>query len=50
MIKDIKEINWKSIIFPVATINLKNGQSYKFIIFNKQRFIKCYGELCLNNC
>ena len=39
----IKEI-WKWIIFPVATVNMKNGELYKFIIFNKSRFIKLFQE------
>lgn len=41
---EIKEITWKWIVFPVATVLMKNGESYKFIIFNKKRFKKCFGE------
>ena len=33
-LKEIKEISWKWIIFPVATVDMKNGERYKFIIFN----------------
>ena len=43
-IDEIKDISWKWIIFPVATIELKNGESYKFIIFNKSRFEKWFCE------
>ena len=41
---EIKEIDWKWIIFPVATFFMKNGESYKFIIFNKRRFEKWFCE------
>ena len=37
---EIKEITWKWIVFPVATVFMKNGEAYKFIIFNKRRFEK----------
>ena len=42
--QEIKEILWKWIVFPVATVNMKNGEHYKFIIFNKPRFEKCFQE------
>ena len=41
---EIKEISWKQIIFPVATISLKNGEAFTFIIFNKSGFEKCLKE------
>ena len=41
---EIKEITWKWIVFHVATVFMKNGESYKFIIFNKRRFEKWFGE------
>ena len=41
---EIKEITWKWIVFPVATVFMKNGESYKFIIFNKRRFENRFGE------
>ena len=41
---EIKEITWKQIVFPVATVFMKNGEAYKFIIFNKTRFKKCFQE------
>ena len=43
-LNEIKEINWKRIIFPVATFFMKNGESYKFIIFHKRRFKKWFCE------
>lgn len=41
---DIKELTWKRVIFPVATFGMKNGDAYKFIIFNKSRFNKYYRQ------
>lgn len=43
-LSEIKEITWKWIIFPIATFSMKNGESYRFIIFNKRRFEKCLAE------
>lgn len=34
--QEIKEISWKWV---VATVSMKNGELYRFIIFNKSRFI-----------
>ena len=42
--KEIKEISWKWIVFPLAAVNMKNGEKYKFIIFNKPRFEKWFQE------
>ncbi len=44
--QEIKEISWKWIVFPVATVYMKNGEEYKFIIFNKPRFEKWFQEYC----
>ena len=41
-IDEIVELTWKWIVFPIATINMKNGEKYKFIIFNKWRFEKWF--------
>ena len=40
--KEIQEISWKWIVFPVATVHMQNGESYQFIIFNKSRFSKWF--------
>ena len=45
---EIKDIFWKWTIFPVATVNMKNGDAYKFIIFNKRRFEKWFREYSEN--
>ena len=42
--REIEKISWKWIVFPVATVYMKNGEDYKFIIFNKQRFEKWFQE------
>ena len=43
-IEEITELSWKWILFPIATFRLANGKQYKFIIFNKGRFVKYYNE------
>ena len=43
-LKEIEEVTWKWIVFPVATFYMKNGEDYKMIIFNKARFCKWYEE------
>ena len=43
-LQEIKEISWKWMIFPIATVDMKNGELYKFIIFNKSRFEKWFQE------
>lgn len=43
-IQEIKEISWQWLLFPVATIYMKNGELYQFIIFNKPRFKKWLHE------
>ena len=42
--QEIRDISWKWIVFPIATVNMKNGDIYKFIIFNKSRFEKWFQE------
>ena len=41
---EIRKITWQWIVFPAATVFMKNGESYKFIIFNKKRFKKWFCE------
>ena len=43
-IQEINEISWKWVVLPIATVHMKNGESYKFIIFNKNRFEKSFQE------
>ena len=46
--QEIKEISWKWIVFPIATVNMKNGELYKFIIFNGKlpRQVKMFWNSC----
>ena len=44
-IDKICELSWKWIVFPIATIQMTNGEKYNFIIFNKGRFDKYYTEV-----
>ena len=41
-IREIKEITWKGII---ATIQMNNNEEYKFMIFNKNRFMNEYSSI-----
>ena len=41
---NIKEISWKWMILPVATVHTRIGEDYKFIIFNRPRFEKWFNE------
>lgn len=41
-VADIESLTWKGII---ATIALKSGDKYSFLIFNKKRFIEVYESL-----
>lgn len=41
-LRDINEITWKWIVFPIATVLMKNGERFTFIIFNKPRFVKWF--------
>lgn len=42
---EITELNWSWAVFPIATFRMKSGEEFKFIIFNKWRFEKCYNEV-----
>lgn len=44
-LKEIRECVWKWMVFPVATFYMKNGEQYRFIVFNKKRFQKWYQEM-----
>ena len=47
-LKEIKDIAWKWIVFPIATFSMANGEKYKIMIYNKNRFVKCYNEYNFN--
>lgn len=37
-LNEIRELTWKWIVFPIATMRMASGEEYKFIIFNKGGF------------
>ena len=39
---EIQSISWKWVIFPVATFEMKSGEKYSFLIFNKRRFLNLW--------
>ena len=43
-LSEIKEISWGHVLFPIATVQMKHGGDYKFLLFGKARFAKCYHE------
>ncbi len=38
----IVSVSWKWIVFPVATFEMRSGEKYTFLIFNKWRFTKVF--------
>lgn len=42
--QEIKELSWQWVVFPIVTVHMKHGGSYKFMIFNKARFEKWFKE------
>jgi hypothetical protein len=43
-LNDINDVSWNWFIFPIATFNMKNGDKYKVMIYNKSRFVKAFAE------
>jgi len=43
-LSEIREISWGRVLFPIATVHMKHGGDYKFLLFNKARFEKCYND------
>jgi hypothetical protein len=41
---EIQKVTWKGKLFPVADFRMKDGETYPFLIFNKSRFEKWFGE------
>lgn len=44
-LSQIKELTWKRVVFPIATFNLELSGTYKFIIYNKSRFVKWFDSV-----
>lgn len=41
---EIRELSWSQMVVPVAAISMKDGECYKFIIYNKSGFEKAYKQ------
>ena len=41
---NIKDLSWERNVFPIATFEMKNGEKYSFMIFNRGRFMKVYNQ------
>ena len=39
---EIAELTWKWVVFSIATFQMKNGEKYSILIFNKHRFKKWF--------
>ena len=44
-LNEIDGVSWKRVIFPIATLQMRNGEKYKFLMFNQKRFQKYYDEV-----
>ena len=44
-LNEIDGISWKRVIFPIVTLQMRNGEKYKFLMFNQKRFQKYYDEV-----
>ena len=42
-LKEIREVTWQGVL-PVAAFRMADGEEYRFLIFNKGRFIRCFEE------
>lgn len=43
-LNEIQSLTWKWIVFPVADFQMADGETYRFLLFNKPRFMKWYAE------
>jgi hypothetical protein len=48
-LSEIKNVEWKRIIFPIATFYMACGKKYTLLIFNKKRFVKYFNQMRINN-
>ena len=47
-LEELCELTWKRFVFPIAVMRMSNGEQYRFIIFNKNRFHQYYTEIKKN--
>jgi hypothetical protein len=43
-LQNINKISWKWVVFPILTVEMKGGETYKFIMFNKNKFEECFND------
>jgi F0F1-type ATP synthase assembly protein I len=43
-LQNINNISWKWVVFPILTVEMKGGETYKFIMFNKNKFEECFND------
>ena len=43
-LQDVKQISWKWVVFPILTVEMKGGETYQFIMFNKNKFEECFND------
>ena len=41
---EIEDVHWKWFLFPIAVFNMKNGEKYKIMIYNKSKFVRNFEE------
>ena len=40
----IESLTWQQVIFPIAVFQLRSGEAYRFLVFNKKRFMNYYQQ------
>ena len=43
-LQNINKVSWKWVVFPILTVEMKDGETYKFIMFNKNKFEECFND------
>lgn len=43
-LNEIADLTWNQGIFPVATVRMNDGEEFRFLIFNKNGFIRYFQE------
>ncbi len=41
---DIRSLSWEQVVFPIAVFEMKNGEEYRFLVFNKGGFTEAYRQ------
>ena len=43
-LQNINKVSWKWVVFPILTVEMKGGETYKFIMLNKNKFEECFND------